>query len=85
MKNKITSFIMNDNNIYSITIYPESTIFRDHTFSIYCNNFNFQQTFYSENDKIVFEPIIVPKNINLIYLQVDHNIFYINNNTSNFR
>lgn len=80
---------MNDNNIYTITIFPESDIYHDHKFSIYCNNFNFQQTFYSYDAKLIFEPIIVPKYINLIYLQVssasDNFIFYINNDTSNFR
>lgn len=76
---------MNENNIYIITIIQENNVINSHVFKIYCNNFNYQQTFYCEYDKIIFEPVIVPKIVGFIYLQVDNNIYYLNNNTGSFR
>jgi phosphatidylserine decarboxylase len=76
---------MNDNNIYTITIFNENTICDDHDIYIYCNNFSFHNVFCVDDKEIVFRAVIVPKYVDLIYLQIDDNIYYLKNGVGNVR
>lgn len=78
-----------DYNFYYFKFICDNPINYDHLIEIYCNNFNYNGIYTSQNDYIVFQSIVVPKYCKFIYIKITNcnssYVYYVPNNQNTYR